>query len=95
MPKLIIACGTGIATSTYISQKIKNAIEKEHIKIDIVQCRISEIESIAEDNDIIIATSIVSSNIKAKVFSGIPFLTGMSEENLMKEIIDAIKRRIK
>jgi len=95
MPKLIIACGTGIATSTYISEKIKTVIEREHIKIDIIQCRISEIESIANNDDIIVATSIVSSDIKAKVFSGIPFLTGISEENLINEIIDEIKKRLK
>jgi PTS system galactitol-specific IIB component len=93
--KLIIACGTGIATSTYVSQKIKTILEKEHLEIDIIQCRISEIESIANNDDIIIATSIVPSNIKAKVFNGIPFLTGVSEENLMNEITEEIKKRIK
>ncbi|KKC30732.1 PTS sugar transporter subunit IIB [Caldanaerobacter subterraneus] len=93
MPKIIIACGTAIATSTYVASKIKNALEKENISADIIQCRISEVENLAdEEGDIVITTTMIPLNVKAKVFNGIPFLTGIGEDALLRDILKEIKK---
>lgn len=95
MPKVVVACGTGIATSTHIASKIKSELEKNNIKINITQCRISELESIVEEGDIVVTTSAVPPNVKVKVFNGIPFLTGISEDALMKDILTEIGKIVK
>jgi galactitol PTS system EIIB component len=91
MAKLIVACGTGIATSTHVVDRIRRELEKNNLKINIVQCRISEIESMAEVDDIVVASSMVSNTVKAKVFNAVPLLTGISEEVLLKDIMTAIQ----
>lgn len=95
MSKIVVACGTAIATSTHIASKIKSELEKNNIKMTITQCRISELESVVNEDDIVITTSAVPLNVKAKVFNGIPFLTGISENTLLKDILTEIKKIIK
>lgn len=92
MGRVIVACGTAIATSTHIAEKIRNELEKNNLKVDVVQCRISEVENMAREDDVVVATSIVPQEVKAKVFNGVPFLTGVSEDKLMKDILKEIMK---
>ena len=45
MKKVIVACGGAVATSTIAGEKIKEIGERINIPVELVQCRINEIES--------------------------------------------------
>ena len=86
--KIVVACGTAIATSTHVAIKIKELLEERGLKIHTIQCRVPEVPSLAPDADLVVATAQVPYDIDVPVVSGIPFLTGIG----LKEVIDNIEK---
>lgn len=85
--KIVVACGTAIATSTHVAIKIKELLEERGLKIHTIQCRVPEVPSLAPDADLVVATAQVPYDINIPVVNGIPFLTGIG----IKEVIDEIE----
>ncbi len=85
--KVVVACGTAIATSTHVAIKIKELLEERGIRIHTIQCRVTEVPSFAPDADLVVATAQVPYNISIPVVDAIPFLTGIG----VKEVIDKIE----
>ncbi len=86
--KIIVACGTGIATSTYVAIKIKELLKERGIEVSTIQCRVTEVVSYAHDADLVVSTAQVPFDINIPVISGVPFLTGKGVE----EVIDRIQK---
>ncbi|ADQ14104.1 PTS sugar transporter subunit IIB [Halanaerobium hydrogeniformans] len=91
--KVLVACGSGIATSTLIMDKLKNGLEERGVDIELEQCKISEAKNYIEDLnlDIIILNGPVNSEYDIPAFSGVSFLTGVGEEKLLDEIEDELR----
>lgn len=85
--KIVVACGTAIATSTHVAIKIKELLEERGLKIHTIQCRVPEVPSLAPDADLVVATAQVPFDIEVPVVNGIPFLTGIG----IKEVVDQIE----
>lgn len=86
--KIVVACGTAIATSTHVAIKIKELLEERGLKIHTIQCRVPEVPSFAPNADLVVATAQVPYDIDIPVVDGIPFLTGIG----VKEVIDKIEK---
>jgi PTS system galactitol-specific IIB component len=84
--KIVVACGTAIATSTHVAIKIKELLEERGLKIHTIQCRVTEVTSLAPDADLIIATAQVPFDVDVPVVDGIPFLTGIGIEEVTDKI---------
>ena len=84
--KIVVACGTAIATSTHVAMKLKELLEERGLKVHTIQCRVPEVPSFAPDADLVIATAQVPYDIEIPVVNGIPFLTGIG----IKEVVDEI-----
>jgi PTS system galactitol-specific IIB component len=91
--KILVACGTGICTSTMAINKLTTALEKRgKIKlVKINQCKIAEIASKASDNDLVVATTQVTAKIDIPVVGGTAFLTGIGVDKVVDEIISLLK----
>lgn len=94
MKKIIVACGGAVATSTVAANKIKELCEANGIEIDLIQCRINEIESYSDGVSMIATTSKFS-----KDMGGIPvvhvmgFISGINQEALKEKILDILKNK--
>ena len=44
MKKVIVACGTGMATSSIISEKVREILDKNNIQYTLSQVQLSELE---------------------------------------------------
>jgi PTS system galactitol-specific IIB component len=84
--KIVVACGTAIATSTHVAVKIKELLEERGLKVHTIQCRVPEVPSLAPDADLVVATAQVPYDLDVPIVDGIPFLTGIG----IKEVIDQI-----
>lgn len=91
--KVLVACGSGIATSTVIMNKLEEGLKERGIKVELEQCKISEAKNYIEDFnlDIIVLNGPVNSEYKIPAFSGISFLTGIGEDKLLDEIAAELK----
>lgn len=86
--KIVVACGTAIATSTHVAMKLKELLEERGLKIHTIQCRVPEVPSFAPNADLVVATAQVPYDVDIPVVDGIPFLTGIG----VKEVIDKIEK---
>lgn len=90
MKRVIVACGTGIATSTVVCVKIKEALQKSNVQAEVVQCKVSEIESkLASGADLIVTTTSYT-NDKVPVIRALSFLTGIGMEQDIKKIVEIL-----
>lgn len=90
MKKVLVACGTGIATSTVVTIKIKEALEKNGIAADVQQCKVSELESKISNVSLIVTTTSYT-NDKIPVIRAISFLTGVGIEKDIEKIVNILK----
>ena len=49
--KVIVACGGAVATSTMAAEEIKELCADHNIELDLVQCRVNEIETYMDGHD--------------------------------------------
>lgn len=90
--KIIVACGGAVATSTVAANRIKELCQNNGISIDLVQCRVSEIESHMDNTDLICTTMRVKKKYgDIPVLTVMGFISGINEEKLEQDILDILK----
>lgn len=89
MKKLMIVCGSGIATSTIAEGKIKEYLEKEGVLIQVQTYKgnIAEYINQIDDYDGFVSTTIVPDNVKDKVINGVPLLSGVGVDKVYEQIM--------
>jgi len=85
--RVLVACGTAIATSTHVANRLRREFDDRGLDVDITQCRVSEIGAYADDVDVVVSTAQVAGTLKVPVLSGIPFLTGIGDQEVMDQIL--------
>lgn len=89
--RVIIACGAGLATSTMISEKVKNILEEAGIDYTITQSQIYELDSYDESADLFVTSMKVEvDRYKTPVVVGTPFIMGINEDAVKEEIIEKL-----
>lgn len=90
--KVIVACGGAVATSTMAAEEINALCEEHGIALELVQCRVSEIETYMHGADLICTTARVDRTFGAiPVLHGMPFISGVGMEALRQSILDLLK----
>ena len=91
MKTIIVACGTGIATSTIVVSKVQELLKENQIEANIIQCTAAEIPNHAEQADLIITTMQLENHYSKPMVLGMSFLTGIGVDATKKEILDHLK----
>lgn len=92
MKRVLVACGNGIATSTVVASKIKDACRARAINVQIVQCKLLEVESKAGEFDLLVTTGkFTGGSVTVPVIGAISLLTGVGEEETVETIMEALK----
>lgn len=89
--RVLIVCGTAIATSTVVAYKVEDLLKKKGIPADIRRAMTSEAKTASRDCDLIIATTQVQ-DVTVPVLSGIPFITGIGMPKLEEEIVTILSK---
>jgi len=91
--RVLVACGTSIATATVAAYKVKEIAEKAGLNVDVAQCKAAEIRGKIQTYGphVIIAMTPVPKDLGIPVFSGIPFLSGIGMDKLSQEILAALQ----
>ena len=88
--KIIVACGSAIATSTAVAKNLEEEFKKRGIPVVIQQCRASEVENLAGDADLIVSTTPLNMETKVPVIVTLAFVTGVGREEVLEEIISKL-----
>jgi PTS system galactitol-specific IIB component len=92
--RVLIACGTSIATATVVAEKVKEIAKEAGLAVSVAQCKAAEVRGrVATFNPhIIVATTHVPGDLGIPVFSGVPFLSGIGMDELEAQIVEALKK---
>ena len=91
MKKILVACGTGGATSTIATSKVKALLEENGIACDMIQCGYREIYTYVDEVDLIVTTQKIEADLGKPVIFAFAYITGVGEEELNEQILDALK----
>lgn len=88
MKKLLIMCGTGVATSTIVTNKVKEWLKEKGLtdQVKLYQSKVADEMNKIDNYDIVVSTTVVPDSIKDRVIMGLPLLTGIGTEEMYAEI---------
>ena len=90
--KVIVACGGAVATSTMAAEEIKELCEANNILLELVQCRVTEIETYMDGAHLICTTARVDRTFGSiPVVHGMPFVSGVGIEALQEKILTILR----
>ncbi|MGY4690719.1 PTS sugar transporter subunit IIB [Salibacterium sp. K-3] len=90
--RVLVACGTGIATSTVVNDAIETMCKNNDIEAEVIQCKISEISGYEDSADLLVTTTVTKKDYPFPVINARSFLTGIGTEETEQEILDALKQ---
>lgn len=93
--KILVVCGSGVATSMHAAYKLREYFEKEKLPVHIDGAGNNELASRAPSYDIIVSNTMVTDKIEKPVFNAVPLLTGIGEKELVAKIIEKAKEILK
>lgn len=95
MKKVLIMCGTGVATSTIVKVKFTKWLREKNLvnKVKLYQSKMSDEIGRLNEYDIILSAIIVPDQIKEAVIDGIPLLTGIGEEEVYQKILEKMNEK--
>ncbi|TZE81499.1 PTS sugar transporter subunit IIB [Calorimonas adulescens] len=89
--RIITLCGSGIASSTIVAQKVKKACEEKGIDVDVKPIAFRELQGEILHADLIISITPGLKVDNVPVVNGVSFLTGVGEKNVLDEIFKILE----
>lgn len=86
MRRVLVVCGTGIATSTLVADKVRKHLESVGIEARVEQATVMDLHRGAAGYDVVVATAQVTQDVGVPVVKGLAFLTGIGVEEALAEI---------
>jgi len=90
--RILVACGTGVATSVAVARKLENIFKERGLAdmVEVSTCTVAEMESKASKYDLIVTTAHNSKPMPVKVIIGVAFLIGRGTEPVLQDILDTL-----
>jgi len=92
--KILVACGTAIATATIVTEKLKDILARNKIDAEIIKCRVPEVPyyiRMLGKVDLILTTSFVPDVKNIPILNAVPLISGLGREELEREIVKALR----
>ncbi len=84
--RILVACGTAIATSTVVAKAIEEGLAARGIQVVTRQCKAAEVPSLASEYDLVVTTTPVPQNLGVPVIQTLAFLTGIGKDEVLDQI---------
>lgn len=91
MKKIIVACGSGVATSQTVASKLSKLLKEREITADVEAVDIKSLKHHVKNADAYVSIVKSKEEFDIPVFNGVAFLTGMGQEEELQKIINLIE----
>lgn len=91
MKKIIVACGSGVATSQTVASKLAKLLKERKVNAVVEAVDIKSLKHYVKDADAYVSIVKSKEEFNIPVFNGVAFLTGMGQEKELEKIIKLIK----
>ena len=89
---IVVVCGSGVAMAMHDAYKLREYFDKEKLyDVHIDGSGNNELPGRIEAYDIVVSNAQVTVKTDKPVFSAIPLITGVGEEELVKQIISKVR----
>jgi len=88
MKKIIVACGSGVATSQTVASKINRLLKEHHVKAYVEAVDLKSVDRYLNSSVAYVAITKTTKEYPIPVINGIAFLTGIGQEAELKKIIE-------
>jgi galactitol PTS system EIIB component len=91
---ILVMCGSSIATSTMAAVKIENEAKKRKVRVSVKKGKVSDADVLIQSirPDVIVATAVLAPRDDVPVFSGVPLLTTVGQQELYDQIFGVIAK---
>ncbi len=89
--RILVACGSGIATSTVIANRVKDLCTDHGYSVKVEQRKITEVEGLAPDYDLIVSSTRVPNTVKTPAVFAINYLTGMNADATDAQVLEIMQ----
>lgn len=84
---ILVACGSGVATSTLAADEVKSVCEEYGItNYSIAKSSMQELQSAKESADVVLTTSVYRGEMDKPYLSVSAFVTGINEEATRRKL---------
>ncbi|WP_085829662.1 PTS sugar transporter subunit IIB [Collinsella vaginalis] len=90
--KVLVACGSGVATSTVAQEAVKRICKQAGIPISITKSTMNEIQSMQDIVDVIMVTTNYRKPVTKPLIKVFGLISGINQESVEKEIVDTCTR---
>lgn len=93
--RILVVSGTGIDTAALVAERVKAALRERGIAVDSCACHAGDAreEACAFHPDCVISTAALDGSLPYPVFRGLPFLTGIKDEEVLSDLESFLQNR--
>lgn len=91
MKRIIVACGSGVATSQTVASKVNRLLKDNKIDAQVEAVDLKSVDRYIQDSVAYISITKVDKEYPVPVINGIAFLTGIGQKDEFKKLIEACK----
>jgi len=91
--KIASVCGAGLATSTWIANKLTQSLAERDIEAEITEMKIMDLALSASNFDLIVSASNLGNVYDAPVVVSTSILTGIGFEDTIDNIIEILRSK--
>lgn len=89
MKKIIVACGSGVATSQTVASKVNRLLKERKVDASVEAVDLKSVDRYIKDSVAYITITKISKEYPVPVINGIAFLTGVGQEAELQKLIEA------
>lgn len=90
--RILVMCGSGIASSTVCGQKIMKGCKDRGVDVDVKCIAFREAQGQVVDADLVVTVTPGFKLGDIPVINGVAFLTGVGEQSVLEEIVKVLRR---
>ena len=87
MKQIVVACGSGVATSQTVASKVNRLLKENNIPAEVLAVDIKSVDRYIAGSCAYIA---ITKEYPIPVINGIAFLTGVGQDAEFKKLVDAV-----
>lgn len=90
MKRIIVACGSGVATSQTVASKLERELAKKRVDVKVEAVDMKSLDHHIKNADAYVSIVKPEKDYGIPVFNGIAFLTGVGMDQELEKIINYI-----
>lgn len=89
--KIVVACGSGVATSEMVAAKVSRLIEAAGEHADVVAADMDGLDEALADADAYVTVVKTDASYDVPVINGVAFVTGMHQDEELARLLEVVR----